>query len=323
MKNLLILLAKIGLALGGLAFGYRLLVERGVDQTIARGGDLALLALALAIIPALILALRFQLVLRMWELRISLKDAVRIHLQSLFYMFFMPVSVGMEVSRFAKTRHLLPEGSGTALATALVFDRILGLVFYILIAMALFPFVTLQRELTLFGVTLDLSTGIAWAAPGVVVAMLVVIWVAWRRGLFDKLREMAPRMAPALRDHLGTLAWATLASLAGTMGLMCMLYLAALGFGVPVTFLDLAFIFTGGSLFAIIPITVVGVTAAEMGSMALYLLMGVPEAQAALMVGMGYAVRLLYALYGGVAELAHGGWGLFKAHLEGRKDVEP
>ena len=76
-----------------------------------------------------VFAVRMHITLGIFGIPISSFQAQRIHLQSVFYYFALPMTVGLEVSRFAKVRYLVGDGvSGLTLGSALLLDRLIGAV---------------------------------------------------------------------------------------------------------------------------------------------------------------------------------------------------
>ncbi len=86
-------------------------------------------------------AWRLQATLAAFGVSIRRGQAMRIHLQSLFYFFFVPMSVGLEIARFLKVRDIDPTVSAKRLLFALLFDRVLGLAGVLLVVGMLLPLV--------------------------------------------------------------------------------------------------------------------------------------------------------------------------------------
>ena len=85
-----------------------------------------LLGLAVNQLALAVFAARLQWVLRLCAVRIGWLTALRIHLQSMFYFFAVPMTVGLEIARFVKIRAVDPQASKAGLTTALLLDRLLG-----------------------------------------------------------------------------------------------------------------------------------------------------------------------------------------------------
>ena len=139
-----ILLAKLGLVVGGLA----LLLRWAVESLPGDGLSISPLAVMGAILlnqaALLMAALRLRATLSAFGVAICRRDAFRIHLQSLFYFFFVPLSVGLEAARFVKIRRIDPRVPTTQLLLALLLDRALGLVAAVAVVGALLYFVAPQ-----------------------------------------------------------------------------------------------------------------------------------------------------------------------------------
>ena len=70
-----------------------------------------------------VFALRMQLVLRLFEVRIGWLPALRIHLQSMFYFFALPMTVGLEIARYVKIRAIEPAATVVQMSSALLLEN--------------------------------------------------------------------------------------------------------------------------------------------------------------------------------------------------------
>lgn len=109
----------------------------------AKFGMAALAALACNQLALLLTATRLQRILHIFALPTRWRDVLWIHLQSMFYFFFVPMTVGLELSRFAKLKRLHPSAAGTAIAGVVLLDRVIGVAGALLFSLALLPLVTL------------------------------------------------------------------------------------------------------------------------------------------------------------------------------------
>ncbi|HYN76289.1 MAG TPA: hypothetical protein VES73_00660, partial [Lamprocystis sp. (in: g-proteobacteria)] len=104
-----LVLLKMGLVLVGLGL-LLLWVGEGLP---AQRPALSAVALTLALYQAALYAaaLRLQTTLAAFGIRITARQAFVIHLRSLFYFFFVPMSVGYEITRFIAVRRIDPEAT--------------------------------------------------------------------------------------------------------------------------------------------------------------------------------------------------------------------
>jgi uncharacterized membrane protein YbhN (UPF0104 family) len=237
-----------------------------------------------------VFAVRMQLVLRLFHVRIGWRSALRIHLQSMFYFFALPMTIGLEIARFIKIRHIQPTATVVQLSSALFLDRLLGAVSALAIAVLCLPFVGAK-------VTIEVP-GWAWGA-GIVVATIgsiaMLMWPRARGLLRDALRPAHGR-------------WVALTGLFVLSMLVHVLFavgvqLAANGLGLPVNLLETLFAVAGGMLLVAVPVSFAGLGLAEAGASGLFLATGCSPAVALTAGAIPYFARLVGALEGAVWEL--------------------
>ena len=85
-------------------------------------------ALIINQINLVLFAEKMRLSLAAFEIKLPLKISQSIHLQSLFYYFFIPMSVGLEIARFLKIQSYSPKLENSDLAIAIVADRLTGVI---------------------------------------------------------------------------------------------------------------------------------------------------------------------------------------------------
>lgn len=74
-----------------------------------------------------VFSLRMRSVLEAFDIQISRLQAHKIHLQSVFYYFVLPMTIGLEMSRYVKVKALVGDGlKPLMLGAALLADRIAG-----------------------------------------------------------------------------------------------------------------------------------------------------------------------------------------------------
>jgi len=142
MRAILIALLRILVVAGCLVY----LVSRAADGRVSSSlmAPLGLVAALVANQIALTLfAVRMRAVLSLIDVNLSFKDAIRIHLQSMFFFFVVPMTVGLDLARFIKIKSLAPEADRLKLGGALVFDRLVGAGSALLIALVLLAFMPL------------------------------------------------------------------------------------------------------------------------------------------------------------------------------------
>lgn len=247
------------------------------------GGLLALLS----VIP---FALRFREVMKVIRLEISGFTATRILTQSMFYYFFIPLSVGTEVSKFAKLKNLNRNQSSSSIASAIVIDHIVGLFVLFVASIGLYLFI---RPIS---VRIDGSTALLIIAAGLAALTALLFFFRSRPSIDLRL------IVKTLISHKANLFLASGYSL-----VMHTLIAAAVAFGasywaIPISYLEILFVLTGAFLFQMIPLNFIGVSAIEVAGAGLYMAVGLSVSEALTLVSLLYCYRVLIALVGGAWE---------------------
>lgn len=290
----------------GAPIGVVLLCSWLADEAALSGiGDAsALLFLALLVnqVALSLFALRMQRVLRVFGIGIGPVDAHRIHFQSLFYYFFVPMSVGLEIARYLKIRRVVPDLRQADLIAALLSDRLLGVLVAGTVVLASLPFVRLQRLETI-------AVNLGWLMAAAVTVAIggVALLAVWRLGLFSQLIE-AWRVTRGRWNHLGR-AFLVGTLMQGAMGLT--VYLGGTAFGIDVGLPGALFAVAAGTFAMFIPVSVLGIGPAEAVGVATFVLVGLPVSDAAFLASIAYAAKLIGALQGGGWEAVDGGQELF------------
>lgn len=248
-------------------------------------------------------AWRLQATLAAFGVHIDRVQAIRIHLQSLFYFFFVPMSVGLEIARFAKVRALEPSVSAKRLLMALLLDRMLGLTAALVLVLCLLP-VVMSDLLARFWPPGWLAFGLASALVAAGVAWVFCRHTPLPRRLADGMLAMTEvwRLLPML------LALSTAALL-----LVCAsVYAIAAGAGIAVGPVALTFALASSLFGMLLPVSLLGATLGEAAGAGFFTMLGLDIASALLLVFGAYSGRLIGALQGGVIEL----W------LDGRRAID-
>lgn len=236
-------------------------------------------------------AWRLQATLAAFGVHIGRSQAIRIHLQSLFYFFFVPMSVGLEIARFAKVRALDPGVSAKRLFLALLLDRVLGLVAAVAVVGLLLPVVVP-----------DLLPRL-WHPSWLVLVLAGTLTVAGALRFSASLRQRLTDAVVAMAEVRRTLPILLGLSMAALLLVCASVYLIALGAGIAIGPVSLTLALSSSLLGMLLPVSVLGATLGEAAGAGVFGLMGLSAASALLLVSSAYAGRLLGALQGGLIEL--------------------
>jgi hypothetical protein len=251
---------------------------------------LALLVNQLALYAA---AWRLRAILAVFGIRISAWQSLLVHLRSLFYFFFVPMSVGYEISRFISIRRLVPGAQTRALLIALLLDRVLGMIAAVIAAAALAGLVLPINP----WLAVSLSSKWILVMLGLVGAFAVVL--AARPQWLRQARELLTAVMT-----LGHRLWWPVALSFITLGLVSTsVYVFALASLIKIGWLDLTFVLSVSLLGMAIPVSLLGASLGEVAGVGILAALGLTPALALLLASVIYCTRLVGAMQGALIEL--------------------
>ncbi len=250
-----------------------------------------LLAVLLNQAALLAAALRLRATLGAFDIRLSPRQAFGIHLRSLFYFFFVPMSVGYEISRYVAVRRIDPGAGMRRIVLALLMDRVLGLVAALTAVGALVPLV--------------LPT-VAWPALDPV-WLLVIAGVAAGLGALllahGPLRRRVLEVMGILGRTWPRLLLPFLLSLAALAMVCASVFAFAAGSALSVGWAQVSFALSASLLGMAVPLSLLGVTLGEAAGAGTLALVGLSPGVAVLLASVAYCGRLLGAIQGAMIEL--------------------
>ena len=275
---------------------FALLYWASQEQSISFDANplLLLVGSLLALTSMLPFALRFREVLKIVGFQVSVIDMTRILAQSMFYYFFVPLSVGTEVSKFAKLSNLDPQYPKTKLASAIALDHIVGLLVLLVISLGLY---------TALDPLVVRLNHIAFAV--ILIGCIVISVAAWF--YLARARRLKIRQVPAMMyAHKKSLIAASCYSLVMHSAIAAAVFAGASLWQFDISYLQILFVLTGAFLFQMVPINLIGVSAIEIAGAGLYLAIGLSVTEALSLVSLLYCYRILIALIGGLWEFIDG-----------------
>lgn len=278
------------LPLGVAALCYWASQERSIRPSAGWHGSL-LLGVLISQISIYVFALRFRRVMNIVGLRIGVIDSLKIHTLSMFYHFFVPLSIGAEVTKFVKLRAFAPDRGPMLTAGGIVLDHMIGL--GALMAISIGLLVALEPVVIDFHLrilTIVIATGMAVGATVVLRS---------RIGSSSEMKDFLNQ----LRGHKADLLSAFGLSLVMQLLLAAAVFAGSLGWGLHIGYSEILFVLTGAFIFQAIPFNFAGVGVAELAGTGLYVALGLPLSDAVLLVSLMYCYRILMALIGGLWEL--------------------
>ncbi len=254
--------------------------------------DILVLALLLNQAALALFAARIRLSLAITEIGIDWRTAMRIHLQSVFYLFALPTTVGLDISRYLKVRAVDQSASVGRIWGGLLFDRFIGLIASQLMLLACLPFVRIELMSAIEPYVWFIVAGGLAGAVGLCVAVVYV----------QRIRVwLITALEIARRHWLRTLAVIAV-GVATNLAAAWAVSIAAAAIDLEVAVLDAVVAMCGSMLLVLIPISVGGIGLAEAGTVGIFILLGYPPAAAVTAGAIPYLLRLFGALQGGVLE---------------------
>ena len=268
-------------------------------------------ALAVNQVALTLFAVRMQVALSAFGVPLGLAQALRVHLQSMFYFFVLPMTVGLEVSRFTKIRNMIgARASASALTYALLADRVVGALAALILVLALLPFVEIVGLVRWGGTS-------TWIWLGVAAAGVAALLLSHGR-IRAHLRQVLELCLSGRRG-----LWASLAiALVTHCSFAFAVHLAAAGANVEITFVQTLFAVSAAMIFVVIPVSFAGVSPVEAAGLGVLVGLGIPVEQAAIVVLMSYLAKLVAAFEGGAWEVYEGGGHLSRL-LAGKNRPKP
>lgn len=270
----------------------------------------------LFIVPAIIVnqialslfASRMQIILKVFGITISRLQSLRIHLQSVFYFFALPMTVGLEAARFAKVKHIVGSDAQVfTLGSALLADRLIGAIVALILAAVLLPFMNLMI----------LSQWDAYSSLALVIGgggLILIMYL--HKGVRSHLRE-AVRLTHSGRKGL----WlALMVSISTHLVFAFGVYIATIGAHLEITFPQTLFAISAAMLFVIFPISFAGISPVEAATFGVLLSLGMSVDQALVFVFISYFAKLIAAFEGGGWELYEGGEYVSRRLFQARKE---
>jgi len=273
------------------------------EDSLRHGGVLGWQLLAgagLSLVAMIPLALRFRHAMKIGGFVIDLPHSLRINALSAFYHFFVPLSIGSELTKFMHLRFVAPERGSMRAAGAILLDHVLGFAAILLILLALLA----------DGEPLPVEIDPRWVWIALAVANVVGAAVAWhlRARLRTTGRELFARIVSHRFDAAAGLLWSVVMQLL----LAAAVAVGSSAWGLGISYREMLFVLAGSNLLAAVPLNVAGIGAAELAGTGLFIALGLTSREAVLLVSLLFCYRLLFAVAGGA-------WDFIATHRKPRR----
>lgn len=244
----------------------------------------------------IVFAFRMRRVLFTFRISLPLREAIRIHLQSMFYFFVLPMTVGLEAARFAKIKKATAGNpvQSTTLGMALLMDRLIGAFAALLISLALWPFVQFRIP-----ASWQINTALLLILMAGLIVVLAFLIYHYRTSLTNIATQWRGRSAGLLKAFIVSISVHLLFCF-GT-------YLAARSISIPIELHQTLFVVSAAMLFVVLPISFAGAGPIEIANISMLLALGMSLEQAVAFTLLPYLARLVAAFEGGVWEIWEGG----------------
>ena len=212
----------------------------------------------------------------------------------LFYYFALPAAIGVELSRYLRLRSASPRLSQWQAVMILLLDRVFGLAGAVLLLGA--------------GIWLKLDD-VNWAntlhydgSSITIIAVIAAVLLIASFVIFYKHKE---RLSEILQ-----IIWRCKLKMFMILGisasyhflLVISVWFALIGLGIEISIIDLIFAICGGMVFMIVPLSLAGVSLAEIGAATILIIMGTEYKTAELVAFLFYLTKVIPALQGALIE---------------------
>ena len=231
------------------------------------------LAVTVNALALCLMGIRLQLVLRAARLTLPTRTALRLHFQSVFYLFVLPFGVGMEAARYYGIAPYFPAAPRRLLVTVVVADRVAGVSSALGFAAVL------------------ASWYYAWNALPVTAVCVAGLGIA------------AIALARIANLDIRVVLQTTVLSLAVHALALLAVVLVCQSVRLDVSELKVAMSLSLGTLGSIVPTTLAGAGLNDIATAGLLIGLGLPALTAATIAGFAYLGRLMGALVGALLEL--------------------
>lgn len=242
-------------------------------------------------------AARFRTSLALFGFTVPWWRAYVVHVQSVFYLFFLPFGVGMDIAKFVKLHRRVPGARPAAgpLVGAIMADRLIG--FAVAATVAVLAVLAGGPGLS------DLAIRVRWEIAVLFgVALLLIAGALWHWRAYLFAGWLLGAVGTARRRPM-LVAVAVLASL-GLFGVLSgCLWAAASVLGADLPYALALLVVSASMIFQALPISLAGVGGGELAMVGLLLVSGFARSEAVLLAAVFYGFRLTAALLGGAMEL--------------------
>jgi glycosyltransferase 2 family protein len=263
--------------------------------------DTLVLGFALILLSNILVGVRLSILLKTQKIILPLQRAITIHFQTTFFAFFIPTSVGLEVTRFVKIKNYFNSVKKSLLVITLVLDRILGLIAVLCLILGLFFVSDLEYQMV--------QVEDMWIILLILFAMTVagVVLVAL---LYHFQKQRIEKFFAAMRNTKFNIQTVVLLIILSFLIIILYglgIYYFLISFNLAFPLLEVLFVFSSAVLFSVIPVSLLGVTASELSAPVFFALIGATTEEGMLFASLLFGSRILVALVGGGLELAQGG----------------
>lgn len=269
-------------------------MQSSVDFAVKWLWPYLLLALVLSQLSVILCSLKFSEIIALYDAKMGLLRSCRISYVSTFYYFALPASIGVELSRYLMLRSDQPRLTQWQLLIILLADRACGLAgaFLLLIAGIWFSIDDLEWANKL---AYDNKAMAIIAVIGL--TLLIACTVIFYRNI-ERFSEILQIIWQRKLKILILLGISTLYHLL----LVISIWLALIGLGLEMAMGDLIIAICGGMVFMVVPLSLAGVSLAEIGAAAILIFMGQDYIKAELVAFLFYLTKVMPALLGALIE---------------------
>ncbi len=240
-------------------------------------------------IALLLYSQRFRLVMKSTGIVLGSIEALRINTLAVFYQFFVPLSVGADLTKFIKLKR--SHNSPGRRVGSIILDHVVGIcalvtlsIFLLVIRKPTFEQLNFENYESFIALT---------------IFSILVLSIIYQ----PTITKYTKKVLSEVKEKWPLIFMAFCFSIIMHITLAAGVFIGSQGVGLNVPYLDILFVLSVSMIVQSIPISLLGVGAPEIAGTAMYTAIGLSIPVALLLVALLYSYRLITSVIGGLWEL--------------------
>lgn len=270
------------------------IMQNSVGITVEWLWPYLLVALVMSQLSVVLFSLKFSEIIALYDAKMGLLRSCKIAFVSTFYYFALPAAIGVELSRFLRLRSAEPRLSQWQAVMILLLDRVFGLAGAVLL---------LGAGIWLKLDDLNWMNVLRYDGSSIsVIAVIAAVLLIASFVIFHKNKERLSQILQMIWRRKLKMFMILGISTSYHFLLVISVWFALIGLGIEINVVDLILAICGGMVFMIVPLSLAGVSLAELGAAAILIFLGTEYKIAELVAFLFYLTKVIPALQGALIE---------------------